>query len=224
MDDSVKEMIGLLKRVTVFLLAALLCCSFLSASLAAGSMQQGSMYVNTANGKALRFRSSKSTSSDNILDEIPYGTKVYVINWDGTWARIRYNSAVGYVVQKHLSIARPASYEEVQQQRAEEAAVKEKERDLKAANSKLDHSRLKQIDAYDVTVRTGVNGLSAYVYAKPDLTSDILIPYEEGIRLEVLAQNRDWAQVYHGGTDLKGYMLLEDLEADLMEEEILEDD
>ena len=75
-----------------------------------------------------------------------------------------------------------------------------------------------------MTVRTGVNGLSAYVYAKPELTSDILIPYEEGIRLEVLAQNRDWAQVYHGGTDLKGYMLLEDLEADLMEEEILEDD
>ena len=98
------------------------------------------------------------------------------------------------------------------------------EKELKAANSKLDHARLKQISPYDVTVRTGVSGLSAYVYTKPDLTSAILVPYEEGVRLEVIAQNRDWAQIYHGGTDQKGYMLLEDLEADLVEEEILEDD
>lgn len=212
------------KRLSAFTLAAVLCCVLVLSALAAGTMQQGSMYVNTANGKALRFRSSKSTSADNILDEIPYGTKVYVTSWDGTWARIRYNSAVGYVVQKHLSIARPDSFEAVQAQRAEEAAIREREKELKAANSKLDHARLKQISPYDVTVRTGVSGLSAYVYAKPDLTSAILIPYEEGVRLEVIAQNRDWAQIYHGGTDQKGYMLLEDLEADLVEEEILEDD
>ena len=98
MTDSGKEMIAVKKRLSAFLLAAVLCCVLVLSALAAGTMQQGSMYVNTANGKALRFRSSKSTSADNILDEIPYGTKVYVTSWDGTWARIRYNSAVGYVV------------------------------------------------------------------------------------------------------------------------------
>ena len=110
-----------MKKILALVLALVMVMSVASA-LAANTMQQGSMYVNTANGKALRFRSSKSTSADNILDEIPYGTKVYVTSWDGTWARIRYNSAVGYVVQKHLSIARPDSFEAVQAQRAEEAA------------------------------------------------------------------------------------------------------
>ena len=207
-----------------FLLVTFLLCALILPALANGNMQQGSMYVNTANGKALRFRSSKSTSSDNILDEIPYGTKVYVLSWDGTWARIRYNSAVGYVVKKYLSITRPEAFEVVQAQRAEAEAVKQQEKELKAANNKLDHSKLKKVESYDVTVRTGVAGLTASVYKKADLTSEILVTYKEGVRLEVTAKNRDWAMIYHGGTEQTGYMLLEDLENDIMEEEILEDD
>ena len=182
------------------------------------------MYVNTSNGKALRFRSSKTTASDNVLAEIPYGTKVYVLSWDGTWARIRYNSAVGYVVKKHLSIARPEPYETVQAQRAQEEAVRQQEKALKAENSRLDHSRLRQVDPYDVTVRTGVEGPVANLYAKADLTSSILLLYEEGVRLSVISKNRDWAEVYHGGTEQTGFMLLEELEEDLVEEEVLEDE
>ena len=68
----------MLKRTVTCLLAVLLLAAIAIPSLAAGAMQQGSMYVNTANGKALRFRSSRSTSADNVLVEIPYGTKVYV--------------------------------------------------------------------------------------------------------------------------------------------------
>lgn len=182
------------------------------------------MYVNTSNGKALRFRTSKSTSADNILAEIPYGTKVYVVTWDSTWARIRYNSAIGYVVKKHLSIARPEPFETVQAEKAKEEALRQQQNELKAANRKLDHSKIKSIDPYDVTVRTGVSGLSVSVYNKADLTSAVITTYEEGVRLEVTAKNKDWAKVYHGGTEKTGYMLLEDLEEDLMEEEILEDD
>ena len=209
--------------VSLFLLAAML-CSLCASALAANTMQQGSMYVNTANGRALRFRSSKSTSADNILAEIPYGTKVYVLSWDGTWARIRYNSAVGYVVKKHLSIARPESYEVVQARRAEAEAIKEAERELKAANSKLDHSRLKNVVSYDVTVRTGTSGPSAALYEKADLTANILDYYSEGDRLSVRQANKSWARVYDGATDRMGYMLLEELEEDLFEEELLEDD
>ena len=212
------------RRFGSLLLVCLLLLGVCVSALAAGEMQQGSMYVNTANGKALRFRSSKSTSADNVLTEIPYGTKVYVLDWDSTWARIRYNSAVGYVVKKHLSIARPDSYEVVQAERAEQEAIKEQEKAVKTANSKLDHSKLKKVDTYDVTVRTGVEDLAASLYAKADLTSEVLVAYEEGTRLEVTAKNKDWALVYHGGTERTGYMLLEDLEEDLVEDESLEDD
>ena len=204
-------------------LALLLLCA--SAAFAAGNMQQGSMYVNTTNGKALRFRSSKSTSADNILAEIPYGTKVYVVNWDGTWARVQYNGATGYVVQKYLTIARPEPYDVVQARRAQEEVAKQLEKELKTANSKLDHSKMKAVNPpNDVTVRTGVSELSANVYKKTDLTSEILTTYEEGVRLQVTAMNRDWAVIYDGATDRTGYMLLDDLEQDVIEDELLEDD
>ena len=106
----------MLKRLSSFILAVLLLCALALPALAA-DMQEGSMYVNTANGRAPRFRSSKSTNSDNILAEIPYGTKVYVLDWDSTWARVRYNGAVGYVVKKFLTIARPKDYATVVEER-----------------------------------------------------------------------------------------------------------
>ncbi len=207
----------------LFLLVAILsACA--APALAENTMQQGSMYVNTANGKALRFRSSRSTSADNVLTEIPYGTKVYVLDWDGTWARIRYNSAVGYVVKKHLSIARPESYETVKAAQEQEQAVRDAAKELKAANKKLDHSRLKKADAYDVVVRTGVDGLTANVYKKADLTTDVLRTYAEGAFLMVTSKNRDWALIYDPGTEETGYMLLEELEEVSVEEEDLPDD
>ena len=212
------------KRVVSLLLMLVLLVSAAVPALGAGTMQQGSMYVNTANGKALRFRSSKSTSANNVLTEIPYGTKVYVLNWDGTWARVRYNSAVGYVVQKHLSIARPEPFETVVAQRAQAAAVRQAERELKAANARLDRSKLRAVVEYDVTVRVGVTEMTVTAYQKADLTSASVAHYEDGARLTVQAQNRSWAKIYDGAADLTGYMLLEDLEMDLIEEEILEDD
>ena len=214
----------MLKRTVTCLLAVLLLAAIAVPSLAAGAMQQGSMYVNTANGKALRFRSSRSTSADNVLVEIPYGTKVYVISWDGTWARIRYNSAVGYVVKKHLSIARPEPYQEKEQKKEQEQAVKEQEKELKTANSKLDRSKLKSVELYDVTVRTGMQELNALVYEKASLLSKVLKEYPEGTRLVVTAKNKDWAAIYDGSTELTGYMLLEELEEDLVEDEILDDE
>ena len=211
-------------RVTSLLLVLILLTLAAGQALGAGTMQQGSMYVNTANGKALRFRSSKSTSADNVLTEIPYGTKVYVLSWDGSWARIRYNSAVGYVVQKHLSIARPEPFETVVAQRAQAAAVRQAERELKAANARLDRSKLRAVVEYDVTVRVGVEEMTVTAYQKADLTSVPVAYYEDGARLTIQAQNRSWAKIYDGAADLTGYMLLEDLEPDLVEEEILEDD
>lgn len=251
----------------------------------AADMQEGSMYVNTANGRALRFRSEKNTNSDNILAEIPYGTKVYVLDWDSTWAKVRYNGAVGYVVKKFLTIARPKDYETVVAEReaakiaaaeakrlAAEAAKAQKEADaaakkaaqeaakaqkeaeaaakkaaqeaekaqkeaerlekeaekerlkaLKEENAKLDQTKIQTIDEYDVTVRVGVVDLAVNLYSKPDLTSDVLAEYMDGVRLLVRAANADWALVYNGENDDVGYMLLTDLEPDVMEEEILDD-
>ena len=219
-----KELILLFRKISSVLLILILFTLAAAPALADNTMQQGSMYVNTANGKALRFRSSQSTSEDNILTEIPYGTKVFVLSWNGSWARIRYNSAVGYVVKKHLSIARPEPYETVAAQRAQAAAEKQEAREIRAANAKLDRSKLRSVPEYDVTVRIGVAAMTVPAYTKADLGSAVAARYEDGARLTVQASNKSWAKVYDGASDRTGYMLLEDLESDLVEEELLDDD
>ena len=85
------------RRILSSVLLTVLLLAVLAPSLA-GDMQQGSMYVNTANGKALRFRSSKSTAADNVLAEIPYGTKVYVLDWDGIkWRPLGFGGVGGAI-------------------------------------------------------------------------------------------------------------------------------
>ena len=68
-----------------------------------------------------------------------------------------------------------------------------------------------------------VEELAAPVYKKPSLLEEVLTRYESGTLLTVIAENKDWAEVYNGEKDETGYMLLSDLEADIMEEEVIAD-
>lgn len=222
------------RRIIAVLLLLSLMLLCVSPSLAEG-MQTGSMYVFTPNGRALRFRTTRSTSADNVICEIPYGTKVYVLDWDGTWALIQYNGSDGYVVKKYLQIARPDPFEEVQaaakQAKLDKAAAavqkeleKQERAALQARQNKLDRSTVKTVEAYDATVQLGYDGGETNLYKKASLLSDVLQVYPDGTRLTVLAQNKDWARVYNGSLDLEGFVLLEDLIPDEVEEEMLDED
>ncbi len=234
------------QRLFALGLALILVLAWAAALSEENTMQKGSMYVNTANGRALRFRTTKSTyGNDNVICEIPYGTKVFVQNWDGTWARITYNGRDGYVVQKHLTIARPKPFAEVEAEReAEDAArlaaleaeaeakeLQKKEEnaerlrlaELNKANAKLDKSKIKVVPEYDATVVIGVVDMTTNLYDESKLTANVLARYSDGTRLVVQAENRDWALVYDGTEDLHGYILKEDIIPDVEEEILLED-
>ena len=233
------------RKAVSLLLAFLLLLPVVSA-LAANTMQQGSMYVYTPNGRSLHFRATRSTTEDNIISEIPYGSKVWVVSWDGTWARIQYNGMSGYVVKKYLQIARPAAYEEVVSASerakaaaaeekanaaaekaaaaAEKAAAAEEKKQLAAVQKTLDKSAIKKVEEYDVTVIVDIVDGSTNLYKRSSLLSDVLRICPTGTRLVVTAQNKDWAKVYDGEQDLTGYVLLSDLVADEVEEELLEDE
>ena len=233
------------RKAVSLLLAFLLLLPVVSA-LAANTMQQGSMYVYTPNGRSLHFRATRSTTEDNIISEIPYGSKVWVVSWDGTWARIQYNGMSGYVVKKYLQIARPAAYEEVVSASerakaaaaeekanaaaekaaaaAEKAAAAEEKKQLAAVQKTLDKSVIKKVEEYDVTVIVDIVDGSTNLYKRSSLLSDVLRICPTGTRLVVTAQNKDWAKVYDGEQDLTGYVLLSDLVADEVEEELLEDE
>ncbi len=215
------------RRYGWLFLALILFLSVLLPALA-NEMQEGSMYVYTPNGKTLHLRSSKSTADDkNIIREIPYGGKVYVADWDATWARIEYMGDSGYVVRKYLRIGPPASFEEDQAKKEtakeEKAAKKALEKELRAAQNKLDRSTIKSIPEYDVSVITELEDETVKLYKTASLLASVLKEYTSGARLTVIAQNNDWAKVYDGADDLTGYILRADLAEDVMEEEILED-
>ncbi len=209
------------RRIPALLLAVLLLAASLTAL--AENMQKGSMYVFTPNGKTLHFRATRSTTEDNIIMEIPYGSKVYVVSWDGTWARIQYGGETGYVVKRYLKLGPAADYEEVRAEKDQQQLEKEARQALQARQKTLDRSSVKTVPSYDVTVQLGFEGAEAVLYAKPNLLSDVLGVYPEGSRLVVRGVNRDWARVYDGAGDLTGYMLLEELSVDEVEEEELTD-
>ena len=96
--------------------------------------------------------------------------------------------------------------------------------ELKAAQKKLDHSSLREVPEYDVTVHLGYVDATSNLYKKTSLLSDIIVVYPEGTRLSVRAQNADWAKVYDPSTEQEGYMLLIDLIPDIIEDEEILDD
>lgn len=211
----------MLRRVITIIAAAVLLFSCLPVQ--ADTMQKGSMYVYTPNGRSLHFRTTRSTGENNIICEIPYGTKVYVVSWDGTWARIQYSGTTGYVVKRFLHLGQPAPYEVVQAENEKKDAAKEERKALSAAQKKLDKSTIKKVAEYDATVRVDVEGGVTNLYSKSNLLSDILKICPSGTRFTVLGQNSDWAKVYDGASDKTGYVLLADLEADEVDDELILD-
>lgn len=65
-------------------------------------------FVKTSNKGSLNLRSSKSTSSTkNIVGNIPYGTKISVLSTSGKWSYVKYGNTKGYVLSSLLSSKAP---------------------------------------------------------------------------------------------------------------------
>lgn len=193
----------------VLLLTVLVCPAFAAGK---GQMKEGSMYVNTANHKTLHFRLEPKSASDNIIGEIPYGAKVFVVSWSGGWARVKYNGMYGYVSTSFLSAGRPGQQD-----------TGEKETVSAEVSDGTDSSDLKAV-SYDVTVVTETSEGTVKMLGEPRMSAPLLMLCENGTRLSVIGENRDWAQVVEGESGTTGYMLKTFLVEDLVEEEILEDE
>ena len=53
------------------------------------------------NGSPINFRAAKSTKAA-LIDTIPQGDTVEILESDGTWKKIRWHGKVGYVMSKFL--------------------------------------------------------------------------------------------------------------------------
>lgn len=190
----------------------------------------GSLYVYTANGKTLSLRETSSTSA-KILRYIPWGAKVNVIGINGNWAHITYNGTEGYVVRKYLVSSRPSKDEKPSSKNTSSTPTEKpsdktsdktsKDKDTTALTVKAAKPEdLTELDiAADASVEPTPPAIDALVYQKPDQKSKVLDRHESGYQVFIRAMNEEWARIYDPETQKEGYMLLEELVMDYVEEE-----
>ena len=60
-------------------------------------------YVTTANGKSLNMRSAANSRQNNVVAQIPNGTRLLIASKGKTWCKTAYNGLDGYVMTAYLS-------------------------------------------------------------------------------------------------------------------------
>jgi hypothetical protein len=81
------------------------------ASLAVSAQQSGSMYVAAKSGLSIR---EKADANSKVLDKIPYGTKITILQTEeekmsivtegmrGYWQKVKFNNKTGYILDSYL--------------------------------------------------------------------------------------------------------------------------
>ncbi|MDR1598820.1 MAG: SpoIID/LytB domain-containing protein [Oscillospiraceae bacterium] len=72
-----------------------------SASSASGSASSAAR-VNTESGEGNVYLRAKANKNATILDRVPHGSQVAVLNRDGSWAKVTYKGRTGYILADYL--------------------------------------------------------------------------------------------------------------------------
>ncbi|MBR3335002.1 MAG: SH3 domain-containing protein [Clostridia bacterium] len=199
-----KKLIGLLLAIT--LLAALV--------IPAAAEDQGrDMYVYTQNGKSLLVRSSMSTTEDNMIGSLPFGTKVVTYGSPQPgWTVIDYGdgSFSAYVMSRFLVRTKPASSRPSSSGTKSSSGTDSKNFDTTSAATVEQINTLlasaKPVEPYSVTVRPV--RASGWVYMRwiPSRYSRQIATYSANQQLTVIAELKDWYQVQDPATDRVGFV------------------
>lgn len=190
-------------------------------------------YVYTANGKTLHLR-EKGKSDAKILREIPWGARVSVIKTSGSWTKVTYDGTTGWVVSKYLVSKRPTrkpSSSSSKKTSSTEPRVTPIPTRLPDSLSGMtdkdfDSSKLIALDMpEDVTVAPQADDETVPMFKRMSVKSKMTVQYAEGTPLQLTARNEDWGKVKDPSTGKTGYMLLDWLVSDIVdEEEILDEE
>ncbi|MDO4482990.1 MAG: hypothetical protein Q4C54_00745 [Clostridia bacterium] len=176
-------------------LTAMLCLVAMLVGLAAGACAE-TMWVKTGNGRTLNLRSD-CVKADNIIAQLPYGTEVDVIEYNGkhNWAHIEClapNSGhviSGWVQLSFLSREKPGKY------------VPKKEGDAPVGGKTFEeiNAAARAIKVLDEPYRTVIKTRKAsnvvHLRMFPDTDAVYSGVYLCDTEIEVLAQSKTWAQV-----------------------------
>lgn len=99
------------KSLQPFYMKKLFLLALIVVSLSASAQQGGSLYVAAKTGLSIR---ETPDAGAKVLDKIPYGTKITLIDEDGGWTeivtegligywrKVKYNNKTGYIVDNYL--------------------------------------------------------------------------------------------------------------------------
>lgn len=182
-----------MKRLSVFLIAAVLLVAMMSVASAT------TMYVDTANHKTLNLRSYEN---DKVIAQIPYraAVEVHSFFYSDTCANVTYKGQSGWVYTRYLSWNRPAK---------SNIAVSTAKSTANTASTATPNvfAGMKKVTAYDAVVQPGTP--TGYVNLRwaPSKQAAIHGVRYLGNSVRVIAENKYWAQVIDTKSGESGYML-----------------
>ena len=184
------------KRIMLLLSLAVILVGITIAPLASAS----TCYVYTSNGKGLNFRSDYTMDANNIMGSIPYGAKVEVLDFleSDYWAQVSYNGRTGYVMTRYLVPNPPPAKKPSNNSGGGSSSNK--------STAGLDFSSF--VDAqYNATIRPSAPGGFVNLRWAPSKSMTIRERMYDGQTLEVLAQDKTWAQVRLPDTGRVGFVM-----------------
>ncbi len=192
-----------MKRMTALMITAVLILMLIVPLTAFAVI--GPHYVKTANGKGLNLRSAPTTEASVMLS-IPYGSMV-IPNMDyndGTWISVEYNGHYGYVMSRYLVSDRPGP--------APTPKPKPKPNPTPKPAPAPDNTIATLFNGfaqtnYTVTVRPSTPGGTVHLRWAPTKQAGIMTDFHQGDTLQVLYENKQWAQVRHMETGVTGFMM-----------------
>ncbi len=192
-----------MKKLTSLVLAALLVA--LMAMPLTGSAMTWDAYIKTGNGEPVRLRTGPTTDS-SVQTSMPYGAKVVILGEydDGTWITVAYKGYDGYCMKRYLTYDKPGP----------KPTPKPKPGPKPTSKPPSGSENLSTLfngfaqTSYTAEVRPSTPGGIVHLRWAPSTKAGIILDSHQNDQLEVIAQDKTWAQVREPSSGVVGFMML----------------
>ena len=197
-ERKMKKLIGLV--LAMMLLAGI------AISATAEEAQGREMYVYTKNGKVLLVRSSPSTTENNVVNSLPYGSKVMTYGSpEPGWTYVEWGNNHGYVMSRFLTNKKPEARDGSSSSTAKSSGFNtEAATTVNEINTLL--ASAKQVAPYNVAVRPARASGWVCMYWLPTKNATQIATYSANQELTVIAELQDWYQVEDPSTGMIGFV------------------
>lgn len=185
--------------ISLFFVLALFCAMLPATSQAVNSGTTA--WVATSNRGALNVRSSCSTSENNIIDSLSWGTQVTFLSYSSgnAWMYVQFTKSnyvgFGYVMSKYISFTNPGVKPTVQPTTQPSPAAPQ-----------LDFSQFRSVTPYGVYANPSRPTGWVNLRWAPSTDVDVIERCYQYRQLIVIAQNNTWAQVYDPDSGVVGFI------------------